>query len=99
AKFKSVNHAYEVLSNADKRKLYDEFGEEGLREGFNADQVRQYNQWAAGGGGGGGRGGRVRTQGGGTINIEDLLNNDGGGVFGDVFGDLFGRSSSGGRKR
>ncbi len=95
AKFKSVNHAYEVLSNAEKRKLYDEFGEEGLREGFNADQVRQYNQWAATGGGGGGRGGRVRTQGG-TINVEDLFAEGGG--FGDVFGDLFGRNSSG-RKR
>jgi len=92
AKFKSVNHAYEVLSNADKRKLYDEFGEEGLREGFNAEQARQYQQWASQGGG---RGGRVRTQGGGTINIEDLFANENGG-FGDVFGDLFGRT---GRRR
>ncbi len=97
AKFKSVNHAYEVLSNVDKRKLYDEFGEEGLREGFNADQVRQYQQWASQGGRGGG--GRVRTQGG-TINIEDLFGNEaGGGGFGDVFGDLFGRSAGNARRR
>ena len=91
AKFKSVNHAYEVLSNADRRKLYDEFGEEGLREGFNAEQARAYKQWASQGGGRGG-GGRVRTQGGGTVNIEDLFGGqvpEGG--FGDVFGDLFGR--------
>jgi len=87
AKFKAVNHAYEVLSNAERRNLYDEFGEEGLREGFNAEQARAYKSWASQGGGG-----RVRTQGG-TVNIEDLFGGqvsaDGG--FGDVFGDLFGR--------
>ncbi|HEY1958574.1 MAG TPA: J domain-containing protein [Polyangiaceae bacterium] len=91
SKFKSVNHAYEVLSNADRRKLYDEFGEEGLREGFDAERQRAYRQWASQGGGGQ----RVRT---GTVNIEDLFggaagNNPEG--FGDVFGDLFGR----GRRR
>jgi curved DNA-binding protein len=93
-KFKAVNHAYEVLSNADRRKLYDEFGEEGLREGFNAEQARAYKQWASQGGGGGfGGGGRVRTQHG-TVNIEDLFGGQAGNVeggFGDVFGDLFGR--------
>lgn len=90
AKFKAVNHAYEVLSNADRRKLYDEFGEEGLREGFNAEQARAYKNWASQGGGGGG--GRVRTQGG-TVNIEDLFGGQvsAEGGFGDVFGDLFGR--------
>ena len=89
-KFKAVNHAYEVLSNADRRKLYDEFGEEGLREGFNAEQARAYKEWASQGGGGGRR---VRTQGGGTVNIEDLFGGQvsAEGGFGDVFGDLFGR--------
>ncbi len=82
SKFKAVNHAYEVLSHADRRKLYDEFGEEGLREGFNAEQARAYKQWSGGGGG------RVRTEG--NVNIEDLFGQQGGGV-GDVFGDLFGR--------
>lgn len=99
-KFKTVNHAYEVLSDADRRKLYDEFGEEGLREGFDVERQRAYKQWASQGGGGGGGGyggGRVRTQGGGTVNIEDLFGNaQGGEGFGDVFGDLFGRS---GRRR
>ena len=88
AKFKAVNHAYEVLSNAERRKLYDEFGEEGLREGFNAEQARAYKSWASQGGGG-----RVRTHGGGTVNIEDLFGGQvsAEGGFGDVFGDLFGR--------
>lgn len=36
AKFKEINEAYEVLSNPEKRKIYDSYGEEGLREGFAA---------------------------------------------------------------
>lgn len=30
-KFKDISHAYEVLSNGDKRAAYDRYGEEGLR--------------------------------------------------------------------
>ncbi|XP_076952252.1 dnaJ protein ERDJ3B-like [Bidens hawaiensis] len=41
-KFAEINNAYEVLSNSEKRKIYDRYGEEGLK------------QHAAGGGGGGG---------------------------------------------
>jgi len=32
-KFKEITHAYEVLSDAEKRAKYDRFGEEGLEEG------------------------------------------------------------------
>jgi curved DNA-binding protein len=99
-RFKTVNHAFDVLSDAKKRALYDEFGEEGLREGFDADRVRTYNQWArqqrAGGGGPGGAASGVR--------LEDLFGSaarggaTGGGSneeagFGDFFGDLFGRQA------
>jgi curved DNA-binding protein len=93
-RFKSVNHAHEVLADDKKRKLYDEFGEEGLREGFDAEQARAYRAWG-GAQGGRGRGGRQRVNvNGQEFDLEDLF----GGQAppgGDLFGDLFGR----GRRR
>lgn len=53
-RFKAINHANDVLSDPKKRSLYDEFGEMGLRDGFNADQYRQYRQWGGAGPGGAG---------------------------------------------
>jgi curved DNA-binding protein len=90
-RFKAVNHAYEVLGNEGKRKLYDEFGEEGLREGFDANQARAYAAYRRQGRAGGG-------QDGGRTSWEDLFGGEQQGRdMGDVFGDLFGRA--GGRKR
>src|SRR3954451_24428565 len=48
ARFKNVNRAYQVLSDPQKRQLYDEFGEEGLREGFNSAAARSYRGASAG---------------------------------------------------
>jgi curved DNA-binding protein len=42
-RFKEVNRASEVLLNKEKRALYDEFGEIGLREGFDAAAYRDWN--------------------------------------------------------
>jgi curved DNA-binding protein len=39
-KFKEVTVAHEVLSNAEKRKLYDEFGADSLRPGFDPNIAR-----------------------------------------------------------
>jgi DnaJ-class molecular chaperone len=36
-KFKVISLAYEVLGDPDKRKLYDEFGDDGLTPGFNSE--------------------------------------------------------------
>lgn len=41
-RFKAVAHASDVLLNKKKRDLYDEFGEVGLKDGFNPDAFRQY---------------------------------------------------------
>lgn len=34
AKFKEINEAYDVLSNEEKRRIYDSYGEEGLKGSF-----------------------------------------------------------------
>jgi curved DNA-binding protein len=87
ARFKQVNHAYDVLGDATKRKLYDEFGEEGLREGFDPQRSRAYRDWASNQGRAGGAAG-----GGGTVDIEDLFGNARSSGFGDLFGDFMGRA-------
>jgi len=46
-KFKDISAAYDCLGNEEKRKLYDEFGEDGLHAGFDAEKARQYKQWEA----------------------------------------------------
>jgi curved DNA-binding protein len=84
-RFKDVSAAYGVLSDPEKKKLYDEFGETGLREGFDPDAYRAATRGVGGFGGfdfgdifgtaGGRRGG-----GGGAFefNLEDLLGGRGG---------------------
>jgi DnaJ-class molecular chaperone len=78
-RFKDVSAAYTVVSDPEKRKLYDEFGEMGLREGFDPDAYQTATQGAGGFGGfdfgdifgggarGGGRAGHVE------FDLEDLF--------------------------
>jgi len=47
-RFKDVSGAYSVLSDVEKRKLYDEFGEMGLREGFDPNAYQAATQGASG---------------------------------------------------
>ncbi len=80
-RFKRASVAFEVLSDPEKRKLYDEFGMAGLREGFDADQARQYKRWQSQAGGRGAPGGGQRfywSSGGGGPEFQD--------IFGSVFG-------------
>ncbi|KAI5297414.1 hypothetical protein KEM56_004838, partial [Ascosphaera pollenicola] len=35
-KFKALSHAYEILSDSEKRQIYDQYGEEGLEGGAGA---------------------------------------------------------------
>lgn len=78
-RFKDVSGAYTVVSDPEKRKLYDEFGEMGLREGFDPEAYQAATQGAGGFGGfdfgdifgggarGGGRAGHVE------FDLEDLF--------------------------
>jgi DnaJ-class molecular chaperone len=47
--FKDISLANDVLSDPEKRKLYDEFGHEGLQAGFDAARAREYRQWTQSG--------------------------------------------------
>jgi curved DNA-binding protein len=85
ARFKRVNTAHQVLSDRRKRSLYDEFGEEGLREGFNPEAARAYRNAT----------GR-HAPADGSFNVEDFFAGGGGGL-GDLMGDLFGGRA--GRRR
>ena len=88
-RFKEISEAHDVLSDAKKRKLYDEFGanwSSAHAAGIDPDAARR-----AGGGGPAyrpGAGQRVEYR---TVNPEDLedLFGEGGG-FGDIFGSIFG---------
>ena len=76
-RFKALSEAHDILGDAEKRKLYDEFGMAGAQSGFDPEQARAYreqaNEWqrrASSGGSG--------EQGfGGYSSFED--------IFGDIF--------------
>jgi molecular chaperone DnaJ len=75
-KFKEISNAYDCLSNPEKRKLYDEFGEEGLQAGFDAQKARQYRDW-----------GSFQQAKGWRSSAQDFGKYQ---SYEDVFGDLFG---------
>ncbi|MFT3773304.1 MAG: DnaJ C-terminal domain-containing protein [Minicystis sp.] len=97
-RFKEVNQAHEVLSDKQKRALYDEFGEESLSQGFDAERARVIRQY--GGMPRGARGGAPR---GGGFDVQEIFGNAGGAGggqdFGDLFGDIFGGRARGARAR
>src|SRR5437870_4933461 len=48
-RFKDLSFAYDVLGDAEKRKVYDEFGHEGLQPGFDPARAREFRQWSQSG--------------------------------------------------
>jgi molecular chaperone DnaJ len=74
-KFKEISGAYDCLGNKEKRKIYDEFGEEGLRAGFDAEKAREYRQWNSF---------QQENRGGASQGFGQYQS------YEDIFGDLFG---------
>jgi curved DNA-binding protein len=94
-KFKEITAAHEVLSDDRKRKLYDEFGPDALRTGFDEKTADQYRQWRQHGG----RPGQEVPFDLGdysTVNVGGMGDFDFGSIFGDLFG---GAGSRRGRRR
>ncbi len=80
-KFKDISRAYDCLGTEEKKKLYDEFGEEALKTGFDAEKAREYAQWNSF------QGGAQSQAGGGFGQYQS---------YEDIFGDLFGAGMGGG---
>jgi molecular chaperone DnaJ len=85
-RFKDVSYAYDVLGDAGKRALYDEFGHEGLQSGFDPARAREYKRWADSGQGFAFRPG----EGGGDFDFGGFRVRRGEGGFADVLHEMFG---------
>jgi len=82
-RFKHISFAYDALSDPEKRKVYDEFGVEGLSAGFDAGRAREFK--------------RARARGGADIFGEGAAGGFGRySSFEDIVGDLFGGRGSAG---
>ncbi|MFZ7112476.1 MAG: molecular chaperone DnaJ [Desulfatiglandales bacterium] len=84
-KFKDISAAYDCLGNEEKRKLYDEFGEDALQSGFDAEKAREYKKWGA-------YQQQAGSEGGGWQDIGQYSNYED--IFGDLFGSGMGRGGS-----
>jgi len=76
AKFKEVQHAYDVLKDPAKRKQYDQYGEVGVGEWQTAPTGEQVYQWGES---------KVNVE-----DLEELFASFGGGGGSSIFDDIFG---------
>jgi curved DNA-binding protein len=90
-KFKEVTAAFEVLGDEKRRKLYDEFGADSLRTGFDEKRAEEVRRWRR-------QGAPAGSQ---PFDFGDFATVDVGRYgafdFGSLFGDLFGDIARGGR--
>jgi curved DNA-binding protein len=95
-KFKEATAAFEVLGDAKKRALYDEFGADSLRSGFDPAKADAYRQWKRQGAPQGGMPfdfGDFRE-----VNVGDFGSFDFGSIFEDLFGGARGRARGASRR-
>lgn len=92
-KFKKVTEAYNVLSDAEKKKLYDQFGMAAFEEGFGAGaqngQGGSYSGFGGQNGTGSFRGFDFGQGGNGAYREYHFEGGDMDDVFGDIFGNMF----------
>jgi curved DNA-binding protein len=86
-RFKEVTAAFEVLSDEKRRKLYDEFGPDALRTGFDEKRAEEVRRWRRQAGAGAAGGGMPFDFGDfTTVNVGEYGAFDFGSIFGDIFG-------------
>lgn len=81
-KFKQITEAFEVLSDQSKRKLYDEFGDDAAKLGWDEKKAAQYRAYRNAGPSGGPGGVSFDFEGG-AVDFES--------IFGEMFGGVAGR--------
>jgi len=99
-RFKEISRAHDALGDETIRKNYDEFGEDALQSGFDADKAREVRRWQEGGARG--RGGGFSGRRGDGRGFEDIFGGASAGGrtaggfhgFEDLFGSAFSRAAA-----
>jgi len=87
-RFKEASASFEVLSDEKRRKLYDEFGPDSLRSGFDAARAEEVRRWRRQGAPPGGQ----------PFDFGDFATVNGEGFdFGSIFEQIFGQGARPGR--